>query len=68
MIQIDIPVRVYNLSLKGEGRVSIEPFYESLDVNVVERKITTFEFIPDTAGEFAITDGKGNVIGTLVVE
>ena len=65
VIQIDIPVRVYNISLKGEGRVSIEPFYRPQEVNVREKKVTNFEFVPDTAGEFAIKDGNGNVIGTL---
>ena len=61
VIQKDIPV-------KGEGRVSIEPFYKAEEVNVTKRKITTFEFVPDTVGEFAITDGNGTVMGTLVVE
>ena len=68
VIQISIPVRVYNISLKGDGRVSIDPFYKSFEVNVRQRKITTFEFVPDTAGEFAITDDNGVVLGTLVVE
>ena len=68
VIQIDIPVRVHNTSLKGDGRVSIEPFYKSEEVNVKQKKITTFEFVPDVAGEFAITDGNGIVIGTLVIE
>ena len=68
LIQKDIPVRVHNTSLKGDGRVSIEPFYKSEEVNVRQKKITTFEFVPDKAGEFAITDGNGAVIGTLVVE
>lgn len=68
VIQLNIPVRVYNTSLKGDGRVSIEPFYESAEANVSRGRITTFEFLPDRAGEFAITDGNGIVIGTLVVE
>ena len=68
VIQKDIPVRVYNTSLNGDGQVSIEPMYRSQVVNVRQRVITTFEFIPDMAGEFAITDGNNLVIGTLVVE
>ena len=68
VIQIDIPVRIYNTSLQGDVQVSIEPFYKSEEVNVRQKKISTFEFIPDVAGEFAITDGNGTVIGTLVVE
>ena len=68
VVQKDIPVKVYNTSLVGDGRVSIEPFYRPEGVNVEEGKITTFEFIPDVAGEFAIRHGDGDVIGTLVVE
>ena len=68
VVQKDIPVKVYNLSLGGKTRVSIEPFYRPDEVNVMERKVTTFEFIPNVAGEFPISDGDGNVIGTLVVE
>jgi len=68
IIQKDIPVRAYNTSLNGDGRVSIEPFYVSQEVNVRRGKISTFEFIPDTAGEFAIRDGNEAVIGILVVE
>ena len=68
IIQKDIPVRVYNTSLKGDGQVSISPFYESTEVNVRERRITTFEFLPNIVGEFAIRDGNDVVIGTLVVE
>ncbi len=67
-IQKDIPVTVFNTSLKGDGRVSIEPFFRSQEVNVRQGKISTFEFIPDTAGEFAIRDGNDAVIGMLVVE
>ena len=68
VVQKDLPVKVYNTSLAGDGRVSIEPFYRSETVNVEEGKVTTFEFIPDVAGEFAIRHGDGDVIGTLVVE
>ena len=68
IIQKDIPVQAYNTSLNGDGRVSIEPFYRSEEVNVRRGKISTFEFIPDTAGEFAIRDGNDAVIGILVVE
>ena len=68
IIQKDIPVRAYNTSLNGDGRVSIEPFYVSQEVNVRQGKISTFEFIPDATGEFAIRDGNEAVIGILVVE
>ena len=68
VVQKDIPVKVYNTSLDGDGRVSIDPFYTSEGVNVREGKITIFEFIPDVAGEFGIRNGEDVVIGTLVVE
>ena len=68
VVQKDVPVKVYNTSLMGNGRVSIDPFYRPQGVNVEERKITTFEFIPDVAGEFAIRNGDEVAIGTLVVE
>ena len=67
-VQKDIPVRIYNISLDGRAQISIEPFYRSDDANVMEGKITTFEFIPNLAGEFPISDGDGMVLGTLVVE
>ena len=68
LIQKDIPVQAYQTSLNRDGRVSIEPFYRSEEVNVRKGKISTFEFIPDTSGEFAIRDGNDAVIGMLVVE
>jgi hypothetical protein len=39
---------------KGDARVSIEPFYTAAEINVMGRKITVIEFIPDVAGEFTI--------------
>ena len=68
VVQKDIPAKVFNTSLKGDGRVSIDTFYTSEEVNVRERKVTMFEFIPDVAGEFSIRNGDEVVIGTLVVE
>ena len=68
VVQKGIPVRIYNTSLKGDDRVSIEPFYAPEEVNVRERKITTFEFIPDTSGEFMIRYENHDFTGVLVVE
>ncbi len=48
--------------------MSIEPFYKPDEVNVEERKVTAFEFVPDVAGEFAIRYGDEVIVGTLVVE
>ena len=39
VVQKDIPVKVYNTSLTGDGRVSIDPFYRPEAVNVEEGKI-----------------------------
>ena len=44
LVRQGILVRIYNVSLGGEDAVSIEPFYTSGQVNVFERKVTTFEF------------------------
>ena len=68
IVQKDIPVKVYNLSLEGKDQVSINPFYVPEEVNVVERKVTSFEFIPNVVGAFSIRNGEGITIGTLIVE
>ena len=68
VVQRGIPVRIYNTPLKGEVRVSIEPFYKTEDVNVKWRAITTFEFTPDAPGEYPIRYDDQVVEGTLVVE
>ena len=68
VVQKDIPVRIHNVSLKGEERVSIEPFYAPDGINIKEREITTFEFTPDVVGEFAIRYDSRAFQGTLVVE
>ena len=68
IVQKEIPVKVYNSSLAGKDQVSIDPFHIPEEVNVVERKVTSFEFIPDQVGEFPIRNAEGINIGTLVVE
>ena len=62
-----IPVRVYNTSLKGTDRVSIDGLYLPEADNVKRGQITTFEFMPDTAGEFRIGYRDSKATGTLVV-
>lgn len=64
----NIPVKLYNISLKGNEQVSIEPFYTPGEINLRERNITTFEFIPNAVGEFVIRYKDHNTVGTLIVE
>ena len=66
--QKGVLVRIFNTSLKGDERVSIEPFYMPEGVNISERTITTFEFTPDGVGEFIIRYDNHEVTATLVVE
>ena len=68
VVQKGVPVRIYNTSLKGDERVSIEPFYTPKDANIKQGAITTFEFTPDAAGEFTIRYDNHEVTATLVVE
>ncbi len=68
VVQKDIPVKIYNVGLSGDVRVTIEPLYTSNELNVKKREITTIEFIPDVAGEFEIRYNRNTVVGTLVVE
>ena len=68
VVQKDILVRIYNTSLKGDERVSIEPFYTPEAGNIMERKIITFEFTPDAVGEFTIRYDNHTTEGILVVE
>ena len=62
-----ILVRVYNTSLEGSDRVSIDQLYTPEEDNVKSGEITLFEFTPDTAGEFMIKYVNGGATGTLVV-
>jgi hypothetical protein len=67
VVQKGLLVRVYNTTLRGEDRVSIESLYSPEGNNIAGGKITTFEFLPDVAGEFTIRYDKGVATGTLVV-
>ena len=61
-------VRVYNTSLNGSDRVSIDQFYSPTEDNVKRREITSCEFLPDTLGEFTIRYVTSEATGTLVVK
>ena len=67
-VQVGIPVKIYNTSLKGEDRVSIAPLFESEGMNVRRGEITTFRFTPEVAGVFTIRYDNSPATGTLVVE
>ncbi|MEE9262694.1 MAG: plastocyanin/azurin family copper-binding protein [Dehalococcoidia bacterium] len=64
----DVPVRVFNISLTADYKVSIAPFYVAEDVNVRPREIASFDFTPDSTGEFTIRDETQGFMGTLTVE
>ena len=68
VVQLGIPVKIYNTSLKGDVKVSIEPFYTASEVNVMRRKITIIEFTPNVAGEFTIRYDDHDATSTLEVE
>ena len=68
VVQKGSPVKIYNASLNGDERVSIEPFYVPSELNIREGDITTFEFTPHLVGEFSIQYVNHEFTGTLVVE
>ena len=68
VVRNGIPVRLYNTVLQGNERVSIERFYSPTGLNIMEGKITTFEFTPDLTGEYTIQYDNHEFTGTLVVE
>ena len=64
----DVPVTVFNISLTEEHSVSVSPFYDTAELNVRPREITSFDFTPDRTGTFAIESAIYGYRGTLVVE
>ena len=64
----DVPVKVFNISLTADHKVSIAPFYVADDINVKRREITSFDFTPDSTGEFTILNEIHGFTGTLIVE
>ena len=64
----DVPVKVLNISLTTDHKVSISPFYVPDDINVRLREITSFDFTPDSTGEFTILNEIHGFTGTLIVE
>ncbi len=66
-VEKDIPVKVYNLAIDGERRISVLPFYSPTSVNVGRMEITTFEFEPNESGTFKIIDELTALEATLIV-
>jgi heme/copper-type cytochrome/quinol oxidase subunit 2 len=67
VVEKGIPVKVYNIGLDAEHRVSVPPFYTAGAVNVGLREISTFEFTPDQTGTFTIRDEAYGLEATLIV-
>ncbi len=68
VVQKGIPVKIYNISLIADDRVSIVPFYVPGDINVRPKEITTFELTPDRTGEFTIRHEIHGFTGEIIVE
>lgn len=66
-VEKDIPVKVYNLALDGQHRISVPPFYSPAAANVDRMEITRFEFTPDESGTFVIVDELSGLKATLIV-
>ena len=64
----DVPVKVFNISLTADHMISIAPFYVTDDINVRPREITSFDFTPDSKGEFTILNETQGFVATLIVE
>ncbi len=66
-VEKDIPVKVYNLAIDGQHRISVPPFYSPAAANVEPMEITTFEFTPNETGTFEILDELSGLVATLIV-
>ncbi len=66
-VEKDIPVKVYNLAIDGQHRISVPPFYSPAATNVEPMGISTFEFTPSDTGTFEILDELSGLVATLIV-
>ncbi len=66
-VEKDIPVKVYNLAIDGQHRISVPPFYSPGAANVEPMEITTFEFTPNETGTYEILDELSGLVATLIV-
>jgi plastocyanin len=67
-VQEGVPVTFHNISLIAEHQVSIKPFHDPENVNVMPGQITQIEFTPDEIGVFTIQHELHGFRGELVVE
>ncbi|MCZ6678835.1 MAG: hypothetical protein O7E52_16500 [Candidatus Poribacteria bacterium] len=67
IVQKDVPVKLYNIGLREEHEVRLEPFLQTLQT-VTPNDVTTFEFVPDELGTFIIRDETFNQTAELIVE
>lgn len=68
VLQKDIPVTIYNISLIAEHEVSFNPFFAPDDINIRPREVTPIEFTPGQTGEFAIKHELHGFTGQLIVK
>ncbi len=66
-VEKDIPVKVYNLAIDEQHRISVPPFYSPSAANVEPMEITTFEFTPNETGTYEILDEISGFLATLIV-
>ena len=62
-----IPVTIHNISLTAEHQVSIERYETGAQINVLPGELTSFEFTPDSVGNFTILHKLHGFSGTLTV-
>ena len=68
IVQEGVPVTFHNISLIAEHQVSIKPFHDPANVNVMPGEITQIQFTPDDTGVFTIQHELHGFTGELVVE
>ena len=61
-------MKIHNLGVDANFRVSIDPFYPTAIDNVARREVSTFTFTPDRTGTFVICDELHGLEATLVVQ
>ena len=67
VVQTGVPVRIHNISLVTEHRVSLKPYEIPENINVKPKEISLFEFTPEVEGVYIIRHEIHGFTGTLVV-
>lgn len=68
VVEKDIPVTIYNISLIAEHEVSFNPFFAPDDINIRPREVSSIKFTPGQVGEFTIKHELHGFTGKLVVK